>query len=59
MQNLLNITETAKFLGISISSIYRLTSQKKISFYKIGSRNLFSEFQIQQFLNTQQVGENG
>ncbi len=47
MQELLTIPETAKVLKISTSSLYRLTSQRKIPFIKIGSRVIFQPDKIQ------------
>ena len=55
MQNLLSISETAKALNISVSSLYRLTSQHKIPHIKIGSRVVFQPDKIDAWLNSQAV----
>ncbi len=55
MQELLTIPETAKVLKISTSSLYRLTSQRKIPFIKIGSRVIFQPDKIQAWLEDRAV----
>ena len=41
MTKLLSIEEAAELLGLGKPTVYRLTSQRKIPFYKVGSRVLF------------------
>jgi len=41
-----NLTEAAAFLNVSKGLIYKLTGSKRIPFYKIGSRVMFSEEQL-------------
>jgi len=42
MQTLLNVKEAADYLGLAVSTIYKLVSWKRIPFYKLGARVLFS-----------------
>ncbi len=51
MDNLLNIPETARCLRVSLSTLYRWVHQKKIQHVKIGSRVLFSEKHLLEFLD--------
>ncbi len=55
MDSLLSISETAKVLNISISTLYRLTSQKKIPFIKIGSRVVFQPEKIQAWIESKAI----
>lgn len=50
MNNLLNVQETASYLHISISTLYRWVHQKKIEYVKIGSRVLFSEDFLKKYI---------
>lgn len=50
MNNLLNVQETASYLHISISTLYRWVHQKKIGYVKIGSRVLFSEDFLKKYI---------
>lgn len=50
MNNLLNVQEAASYLHISISTLYRWIHQKKIEYVKIGSRVLFSEDMLKQYI---------
>ncbi len=59
MENLLSISETAKVLNISVSSLYRLTSQRKIPFIKIGSRVIFQPEKIDAWLEKRAVKMEG
>ncbi len=43
MNKLLTVEEAVAFLQVSKPTMYRLTSQKKIPFYKIGGSVRFSE----------------
>lgn len=51
MNNLLNIKESAIYLRISTSTLYRWVHQKKIKHAKIGSRVLFSQEYLDEFIN--------
>ena len=55
MNNLLNIKEAASYLRISVSTLYRCVNQKKIKHAKIGSRVLFSQENIDEFINNNTV----
>ncbi len=50
--NLLDIPETARYLRISKSTLYRWVHQKKIKYIKIGSRVIFSQSDIDEFINS-------
>ncbi len=47
---LLNVQEAASYLHISISTLYRWVHQKKIKHAKIGSRVLFSNDDLKEFV---------
>lgn len=49
-KKLLTLADAATYLSFSQSYLYRLTSRKQISHYKIGSRILFSEQQLVNWL---------
>ncbi len=53
--NLLNIKETASYLHISASTLYRWVHQKKIEYVKIGSRVLFSKGYLIKFVQNNTV----
>ncbi len=55
MNNLLNVQETASYLRISTSTLYRWENQKKIERIKIGSRVLFSEDYLKEFVKNNTV----
>lgn len=50
MNNLLNVQESASYLHISISTLYRWVHHKKIEYVKIGSRVLFSEDILKKYI---------
>ena len=50
--NLLDIPETARYLRISKSTLYRWVHQKKIKHIKIGSRVIFMQSDIEEFINS-------
>ena len=52
---LLNIKETATILKISESTLYRWVHQKKIEHIKIGSRVLFSEDYLKEFIKSRTI----
>ncbi len=43
MSELLNITETSQKLRLKIPTLYKMICQRRIPFIKLGSRVLFSE----------------
>ena len=47
---LLNVQETACYLNIAKSTLYRWVHQKKIKYVKIGSRVLFSQDDLKEFI---------
>ena len=47
---LLNVQETACYLNIAQSTLYRWVHQKKIKHVKIGSRVLFSQDDLKEFI---------
>lgn len=53
--DLLNVQEAASYLHISISTLYRWVNQKKIKHAKIGSRVLFSNDYLKEFINNNTV----
>lgn len=50
MEKLLDIQETASYLHISISTLYRWVHYRKIKHIKIGSRVLFSQDDLKEFI---------
>lgn len=52
---LLNVSEAASYLHISTSTLYRWVHQKKIKHAKIGSRVLFSQDILKEFINNNTV----
>jgi excisionase family DNA binding protein len=51
MERLLDMQETASYLHISISTLYRWVHQKKIKHAKRGSRVLCSQDSFEEFIN--------
>lgn len=54
-RTLLDIPETARYLHISKSTLYRWVHQKKIEYVKIGSRVLFMQSDIEEFINSNRI----
>lgn len=54
-RTLLDILETARYLRISKSTLYRWVHQKKIKCVKIGSRVLFMQSDIEEFINSNRI----
>ena len=52
---LLSIQEASAVLGISVSTLYRLTSQRRIPFVKIGARCCFQPAQLEAWIQKQAV----
>ena len=52
---LLSISEAAETLGISVSTLYRLTSRRRIPFCKIGSRIVFQPAQLEAWIREHSV----
>ena len=55
MNNLFNIQETARYLHISISTLYRWVHRKEIKHIKIGSRVLFSQEDLAEFIKSNTI----
>jgi excisionase family DNA binding protein len=45
-KRLLKLTEAAEYLTVSKATLYKLTMTRKIPFYKIGSRTMYSKQQL-------------
>jgi len=52
---LLSIQEASATLGISVSTLYRLTSRRRIPFCKIGSRIVFQPAQLEAWIRERSV----
>lgn len=52
MEKILDIQETASYLHISISTLYRWVHYRKIEYIKIGSKVLFSENYLKEFIKS-------
>lgn len=52
---LMTVEEVAELLRISKQSVYRLTDQRKIAFYKIGSRLRFAEKDVMHYIDSARV----
>lgn len=51
----LNIKEAAEYLGISVQTLYQWVSKRKIPFVKIGSRTMFRESSLQEYIEAHEV----
>ncbi|MBA2527703.1 MAG: helix-turn-helix domain-containing protein [Pyrinomonadaceae bacterium] len=56
-QALLSEHEAAKRCGVSRITLLRMRKAAKIKFYRIGTRVLFSQAQIDEFLASVEVGK--
>ena len=52
MEKILDIQETASYLHIFISTLYRWVHYRKIEYIKIGSKVLFSENYLKEFIKS-------
>lgn len=59
MNNLLSISETASYLRVSKSTLYRWVYKKQIQHVKIGSRVLFLESYLLEFLEENTIQPRG
>lgn len=50
-KELYNSKEASNYLCLSLHTIYKLTSQRLISFVKIGNRCFFKKEQLDDFIN--------
>lgn len=55
MNNLLSILEAARYLHISVSTLYRWVHRKEIEYIKLGSRVLFSEDYLKEFIKANTI----
>lgn len=55
MNNLLSIQEAARYLHISVSTLYRWVHRKEIEYIKLGSRVLFSEDYLKEFIKANTI----
>lgn len=51
--DLLTVDEVADYLRIKVTSLYRLTREKKIPFYKIGGSIRFKKVEMESYLESQ------
>jgi len=51
----LTATEAAERLRLSVSTLYHMTSARKIPFYKIGQRTIFSEAELEDWIQKRRV----
>lgn len=54
---LLNVQDTARYLHISVSTLYRWVHRKEIQYIKIGSRVLFSQESLEEFIRINTVAQ--
>jgi len=54
-KKVLNLAEVSTMLGMCKLSLYKLTSQRGIPFFKIGSRLLFDEQKLRAWMETHAV----
>lgn len=55
MNSLLNVQDTARYLHISVSTLYRWVHRKEIQYIKLGSRVLFSEEILEEFIKSNTI----
>jgi excisionase family DNA binding protein len=49
-ENLITIKDAARFLSLSVATVYRLVESRKIPFFRIGSAIRFSQQALQAWL---------
>ncbi len=54
-KHLFTIDEVSERLSISKATLYKYTSERRIPFYKIGSRLLFAEEKLQEWVEQRRV----
>ena len=57
MDKLLDIQEVSQLIGISISTLYKMTSQRRIPFVKIGRLIKFDRKKILEWIEQNSVQE--
>ena len=51
----LSIEEAAKALNVSVSYVYKLTSAKRVPFYRIGKRVVFDPAELKDWMRRRRV----
>jgi len=49
-QKLINVSELAQVLGVSIQTIYTWVSQRRLPFVKVGRRTMFNPEEIERWI---------
>ncbi len=58
LKDVMDVNETAKYLKMSVSHLYTLTSTKRIPFIKLlGKKLLFEKNEINAWLNSKKVNQ--
>lgn len=54
-----NVESASKYLGIKISTLYKMTSEKRIAFVKLGNHNYFTKAMLDDYIarQTSEVAE--
>jgi len=55
MTELLNITETSQKLRLKIPTLYKMVCQRRIPFIKLGSRLLFCETKLNEWVEENSI----
>lgn len=55
MNNLLDVQDTASYLHVSVSTLYRWVHRKEIKYIKLGSRVLFSQDYLKEFIKANTI----
>ncbi len=55
MNNLLDVQDTASYLHVSVSTLYRWVHRKEIEHIKLGSRVLFSQDYLKEFIKVNTI----
>ncbi|MCM1004276.1 MAG: helix-turn-helix domain-containing protein [Candidatus Gastranaerophilales bacterium] len=55
MNKLLNVQDTASYLHVSVSTLYRWVHRKEIEHVKLGSRVLFSQDYLKEFIKANTI----
>ncbi len=54
-QRLVNIQEASHYIGLQVDTIYRMVSQRRIPFVKVGRRTMFDVQLLDDWLTTHTV----
>lgn len=54
-KNFVNVTQACDYMGIKKSTLYSLTSNKKITHYKIGKLLVFKISDLNEFIESKKV----